>query len=185
MLAVGSVVDGGDWLDQEIEMARGVQEWAHALVKGSTGALPLPLSCVHWPPRLIVERRLGALSRVQRQRQPKKMLFAWLSGWVRGRRARGGAVGSARCPWGPACACDGGPAFQRLFLGSPRSVRSAERPLDKNAVRPSLSSPLPSCQLREVRHPSIPFLPSFGLVPATDGAVLNPASRRRLAAHAL
>jgi hypothetical protein len=28
MLAIGCVVDGGDWLDQEIEMARGVQEWA-------------------------------------------------------------------------------------------------------------------------------------------------------------
>lgn len=154
--------------------SKGVQARCRCRCRASTGRLG-SLSSAGWVPSA------GSSGSVS----PKKMLFAWLSGWVRGRRARGGAVGSARCPWGPACACDGGPAFQRLFLGSPRSVRSAERPLDKNAVRPSLSSPLPSCQLREVRHPSIPFLPSFGLVPATDGAVLNPASRRRLATHAL
>jgi hypothetical protein len=120
---------------------------------------------VHWPPRLVVKRRLGALSQAQPQGQPKKMLFAKLSGWVCGAVPVEVRLAQRRCPWGPACACDGGPAFQRRLLGSPCCVPSAERPLDKNAVRPALSSSLLSCRLREVRRPSIPFLPSFGLDP--------------------
>jgi hypothetical protein len=55
-----------------------------------------------------------------------------------------------RCPWGPACACDGGPAFQHRLLDLPCSVPLAERPLDKNAMGPALLSSLPSCRLHEV-----------------------------------